>query len=122
MDTTFHTGKVQSFAATGKMGAEEYEAMQISMTRKRKGSMNSRANGFRKGQRHYTSEPQREKQAVLTPAQKRAMSEELSAQVAEHIANGGKVDPLWSGATALPDGQHPLAVKNRSQKRNKANG
>lgn len=83
--------------------------------------MNNKANQFRVGQRHYTSEPQREKQAVLTPAQKRAMSEQLSAQVAEHLDNGGKVDAVWSGATTLPDGQHPLAVKNRSQKRSKAN-
>ena len=86
------------------------------MIHKRKDSMNSKANQFRAGQRHYTSEPQREKQAVLTPAQKRALSEQLSAQVAEHVANGGKVDAVWSGETALPDGQHPLAVMNRSQK------
>lgn len=81
--------------------------------------MNSKANRFRVGQRHYTSEPQRERQAVLTPAQKRELSEQLTAQVAEHIANGGKVDAVWSGETALPDGQHPMAVKNRSQKRGK---
>lgn len=122
MGTGFRTDKVQSSAATGKMGAEGYEATQITATHKRKDSMNSKANQFRAGQRHFTSEAQRERQAVPTPAQKRALSEQLSAQVAEHVANGGKVDELWAGDTALPNGQHPLAVMNRSQKRSKANG
>ena len=121
MGITSRTGKVQSIAATGETEAEGYEATQTSVIHKRKDTVNSKANQHRVGQRHFTSEPQRERHPVLTPAQKRALSEQLSAQVAEHVANGGKVDTVWSGETALPDGQHPLAVMNRSQKRNKAN-
>ena len=117
MGTTSRTGKVQSIAATGKTEAEGYEATQTSVIHKRKDTVNSKANQHRVGQRHFTSEPQRERHPVLTPAQKRALSEQLSAQVAEHVANGGKVDTVWSGATLVADGCSPMRPLTTAQKR-----
>lgn len=118
MGITSRTDKVQSNAATGKTGAEENQVMRtITIHKWKEIFMNNKANAFRKGSRYFTTEPRREKVAVLTPTQKRALSEQLAAQVAEHIANGGVVVAADPGETMVADGCSPMRHLTTAQKR-----
>lgn len=110
--------KVPKAAHTGKMGVEESQVMRtITIHKWKEIFMNSKANKFRKGQQHYRNEVQYQKAAVLTLAQKRALSEQLAAQVAEHVANGGEVKVVAAGATLVADGCSPMRHLTTAQKR-----
>jgi len=117
MGITFRTDKARSSAATGKMGAEDIQVTVITLIHKRNDTVNSKANQHRQAQRLTTTEPQREKPAVPTPAQKRALSDELSAQVAAHVANGGAIVEAKAGETMVEDGCSPMRHLTTAQKK-----
>lgn len=78
--------------------------------------MNHKANQHKRDQTVLSHERYRTRKPVPTFEQQQAVAAKLAQQVADHVANGGKVTEAAHGETAIKDYRNPTAPMSRAQR------